>query len=95
MPDLLRGHFTSGVGILGLQRGHFLVHFIYGLRKTTMYGYNSIEAGSYFAMRSEAESSGGRSIMEIPFGPSIKYFTGPLHDRLSFQVKEMNWKILS
>ena len=56
---------------------------------TTIYGYNSIEAGSYFAMRSEAESSGGRSIMEIPFGLSIKYFTGPLHDTLSFLVKEI------
>ena len=44
---------------------------------------------SYFAIRSEAQSTGRRSIMEIPFGPSIKYFTGPLHDSLSFQVTEM------
>ena len=26
--------------------------------------------------------------MEIPFGLSIKYFTGPLHDSLSFQMEK-------
>ena len=31
--DLLRGHSTSCVGILGVQRGHFLVQVILGFLK--------------------------------------------------------------